>query len=237
MKQLINDLKQWNISLSDEQVNQFILYEKLLLDWNEKINLTSITEHSEILKKHFLDSVSIVNCIDERSFDNLSLLDLGTGAGFPGIPLKIVFPNLNVTLVDSLNKRIDFLNIVVDRLNLSNVNCVHSRAEDLAKDSLYRERFDFVVSRAVANLSVLSEYCIPFVKVGGKFISYKSGDSLDEINQSRNAIGVLGCSKPKVFSFNLPDSDISRCNVVCEKIKQTESRFPRKAGIPTKKPL
>lgn len=237
MYQLINDLSEWNIELSDKQIEQFKLFESLLLEWNEKINLTAITEHDEILKKHFLDSLSFCLCDDKRDYSDKTLLDLGTGAGFPGIPLKIVFPELKITLVDSLRKRVDFLNLVITELGLSDIEAVHSRAEDLAKDSNFREQYDFVVSRAVANLSVLSEYCIPFVKVGGQFISYKAGDSVEEIDNSRNAIGVLGCSKPKIISFSLPDSDLQRCNVISSKIKMTENRFPRKAGIPTKKPL
>lgn len=237
MNQLIDDLKQWNIFLSDNQINQFIMYESLLLDWNTKINLTAITNHSDILKKHFLDSLSFSLVVSDTDFNGKSLLDLGTGAGFPGIPLKILYPDLNITLVDSLQKRVDFLNFVISSLSLNNIVAVHSRAEDLAKDLNFREHYDFVVSRAVANLSVLSEYCIPFVKVGGCFISYKAGDSLQEITNSRNAIGVLGCSKPVLYNFTLPNSDLERCNVLCNKIKSTEDRFPRKAGVPSKKPL
>ncbi len=237
MKQFINDLSQWNITLSDDQLRSFSIYEKLLLEWNEKINLTAITEHDDIMKKHFLDSLSLCLCFDNNDISGKKLLDLGSGAGFPGIPLKIAFPDLDITLVDSLNKRVDFLNLVIRELNLTDIVAIHSRAEDLAKDKNYREQYDFVVSRAVANLSVLSEYCVPFVKVGGQFISYKAGDSIDEINNSKNALGVLGCSKPKLVSFTLPNSDLERCNVVCNKIKSTEERFPRKAGIPSKKPL
>lgn len=237
MNQLIDDLRQWNIILSDKQINQFVNYESLLLEWNEKINLTAITDHSDILKKHFLDSLSFSLCFDFNDFSDKCLLDLGTGAGFPGIPLKILYPELKITLVDSLQKRVDFLNVVIDELSLNDIAAVHSRAEDLAKDSLFREQYDFVVSRAVANLSVLAEYCIPFIKVGGYFVSYKAGDSLSEINDSRNAIGVLGCSKPRIMNFSLPNSDLERCNVICNKIKSTEVRFPRKAGIPSKKPL
>ena len=236
MEQFIKDLKEFNIDITNEQLEKFEKYTSLLLDWNEKINLTAITDIPDIYKKHYLDSLSIVKCIDVTD-NEYTLLDLGTGAGFPGIPLKIMFPNLNITLVDSLNKRIDFLNIVIDELNLENINAIHSRAESLAHNDNYREQFDFVVSRAVANLAVLSEYCIPFVKPEGYFVSYKSGNSKDEIVQSKNAIGMLGGKLTSVTDFILPNSDLSRSNVLIKKIKHTEERFPRKEGTPSKKPL
>ncbi|MBP5529735.1 MAG: 16S rRNA (guanine(527)-N(7))-methyltransferase RsmG [Lachnospiraceae bacterium] len=237
MNQFVNDLKEWNIVLSDEQLNLFDRYKDLLLEWNEKINLTAITDTDEIYKKHFLDSLSLVKCIDNLGDVPYTLLDIGTGAGFPGIPLKIAFPNLNITLADSLNKRIDFLNIVIDELNLSDIKAIHARAEELGHDSDYRENYDIVVSRAVANLSVLSEYCIPFVKVDGLFVSYKSGNSSEEISSSKNAVGMLGGKIINTVDFILPGSEFSRSNVCIKKIKHTEERFPRKAGTPTKKPL
>ena len=237
MDQFISDLKEWNIELSEDQLIKFEKYKDLLLEWNEKINLTAITDADDIYKKHFLDSVSLIKSIDDLNNNSYSLLDMGTGAGFPGIPLKIVFPNLNITLADSLNKRIDFLNIVINELQLENISSIHARAEELAHDNNFREQFDIVVSRAVANLSVLSEYCIPFVKVDGVFVSYKSGNSLEEINSSKNAIGMLGGKLINVCDFNLPNSDYSRSNVLIKKIKHTEDRFPRKAGTPSKKPL
>ena len=237
MNQFVNDLKEWNIVLSDEQLNLFDRYKDLLLEWNEKINLTAITDTDEIYKKHFLDSLSLIKCINDLGDANYNLLDMGTGAGFPGIPLKIAFPNLNITLADSLNKRIDFLNIVIDELHLENIKAIHARAEELGHDSDYREKYDLVVSRAVANLSVLSEYCIPFVKVDGIFVSYKSGNSSEEINQSKNAVGMLGGRIINTVDFILPGSDFSRSNVCIKKIKETEDRFPRKAGTPSRKPL
>lgn len=237
MDQFIKDLKEWNIVLSDEQLILFDKYMDLLLEWNEKINLTAITDIDEIYKKHFLDSLSLIKCIDDLGDKEYTLLDMGTGAGFPGIPLKIAFPNLKITLADSLNKRIDFLNIVIDELDLKDINAIHARAEELAHDEKYREQFDVVVSRAVANLSVLSEYCLPFVKVDGIFVSYKSGNSSEEISASKNAIGMLGGKLINTFDFMLPDSDYSRSNVYIKKIKSTEDRFPRKAGTPSKKPL
>lgn len=237
MDQFIKDLKEWNIVLSDEQLILFDKYKDLLLEWNEKINLTAITDIDEIYKKHFLDSLSLIKCIDDLGDKEYTLLDMGTGAGFPGIPLKIAFPNLKITLADSLNKRIDFLNVVIDELGLKGINAIHARAEELAHDEKYREQYDVVVSRAVANLSVLSEYCLPFVKVDGTFVSYKSGNSSEEITASKNAIGMLGGKLINTFDFILPDSDYSRSNVYIKKIKSTEDRFPRKAGTPSKKPL
>ena len=237
MNQFVNDLKEWNIVLSDEQLILFERYKDLLLEWNQKINLTAITDIDEIYKKHFLDSLSLIKCIDNLGDVSYTLLDMGTGAGFPGIPLKIAFPNLNITLADSLNKRIDFLNLVIDELKLSNIKAIHARAEELGHDSDYREKYDLVVSRAVANLSVLSEYCIPFVKVDGMFVSYKSGNSSEEINSSKNAVGMLGGKIVNTVDFILPGSDFSRSNVCIKKIKPTEERFPRKAGTPSKKPL
>ncbi len=237
MDQFIKDLKEWNIVLSDEQLILFDKYKDLLLEWNEKINLTAITDIDEIYKKHFLDSLSLIKCIDDLGDKEYTLLDMGTGAGFPGIPLKIAFPNLKITLADSLNKRIDFLNVVIDELGIKGINAIHARAEELAHDEKYREQFDVVVSRAVANLSVLSEYCLPFVKVDGTFVSYKSGNSSEEITASKNAIGMLGGKLINTFDFILPDSDYSRSNVYIKKIKSTEDRFPRKAGTPSKKPL
>ena len=237
MNQFIKDLKEWNIDISDEQLELFEKYTALLLSWNEKINLTAITDVNDIYKKHYLDSISFVKCIDNLSCKDYSLLDLGTGAGFPGIPLKIMYPNLKITLVDSLRKRVDYLNLVIVELGLKDITAIHSRAEVLAHDNKYREQYDIVVSRAVANLSVLSEYCIPFVKVGGVFISYKSGESMEEITNASNAIGMLGGKRAKAVEFVLPDSDYSRCNVVIEKKKNTEDRFPRKEGVPSKRPL
>ena len=186
MEQFINDLKEWNIEISDEQLNLFERFTALLLEWNEKINLTAITDLSDIYKKHYLDSLSLIKCIDDLGDKEYTLLDLGTGAGFPGIPLKIMYPNLHITLVDSLRKRVDYLNLVIDELGLENITAIHARAEVLAHDEKYREQYDIVVSRAVANLSVLCEYCIPFVKVGGVFVSYKSGDSNEEIINAAN---------------------------------------------------
>ena len=229
----LDELGKLNISLSEMQINQFIRFYEMLIEKNKVMNLTAITEFDEVIDKHFLDSLNLFRLIDLNS--EKRILDLGTGAGFPGIPLKIAFPKIKVTLVDSLNKRVMFLNDVVNQLGLEDVECVHARAEDLAKKKEYREEYDICVSRAVANLSTLSEYCIPFVKVGGNFISYKSGDCDEEINSSKAAIKKLGARISKVESFEI--KDMGRSFVVIDKISSTPNKYPRKAGLPSKEPL
>lgn len=229
----LDELGKLNISLSEMQINQFIRFYELLIEKNNVMNLTAITEFDEVIDKHFLDSLNLFRLIDLNS--EKRILDLGTGAGFPGIPLKIAFPKIKITLVDSLNKRVMFLNDVVNQLGLEDVECVHARAEDLAKKKEYREEYDICVSRAVANLSTLSEYCIPFVKVGGNFISYKSGDCDEEINSSKAAIKKLGARISKVENFEI--KDMGRSFVVIDKISSTPNKYPRKAGLPSKEPL
>ena len=233
--QFEKDLKEFGIELSEKQREQFILYYELLIVKNQVMNLTAITDYDEVMKKHFVDSVSLVRACDMKG--RISVVDVGTGAGFPGLALKIVFPDLRVTLLDSLNKRVLFLKEVVEKLGLKEVTALHGRAEDLARQKELRERFDLCVSRAVANLSTLSEYCLPFVKVGGSFISYKSEKISEELPLAENAIQVLGGKIKDQVSFYLPDSDIYRNLFVVEKIKQTPKKFPRKAGIPGKEPL
>lgn len=234
-QQFEKDLKQWNIMLSEKQLQQFLTYFEMLVEWNKKMNLTAITEYEEVMKKHFVDSLSLTQAFDLS--DNLSLIDVGTGAGFPGLPLKIVFPNLKITLLDSLNKRVQFLNAVIEELGLQDIEAVHGRAEDFAKENLLREKFDLAVSRAVANLTTLSEYCLPFVKVGGSFISYKSEKAADEIDQAKKAIFLLGGNLEKQIELHLPDSDIYRNLVVIEKKAASPKKYPRKAGLPAKEPL
>ena len=229
----LDELGKLNISLSEMQINQFITFYEMLIEKNKVMNLTAITEFDEVIDKHFLDSLNLFRLIDLNS--EKRILDLGTGAGFPGIPLKIAFPKIKITLVDSLNKRVMFLKDVVNQLGLEDVECVHARAEDLAKNKEYREEYDICVSRAVANLSTLSEYCIPFVKVGGNFISYKSGDCDEEINSSKAAIKKLGARISKVENFEI--KDMGRSFVVIDKISSTPNKYPRKAGLPSKEPL
>ena len=230
-----NDLEKLNIHLNDEQINQFLVYYEMLVERNKFVNLTAITEFDDVMKKHFVDSVSLIQAYDVNK--SISIIDVGTGAGFPGLALKIAFPELKVTLLDSLNKRIAFLDDVICKLNLSGVETVHGRAEDYAKPGKLRENFDLCVSRAVANLSTLSEYCLPFVKVGGYFISYKSERISEEIKSAEKAISILGGQVNKQIEFKLPDSDIYRNLCVIQKIKATPCKFPRKAGLPSKVPL
>lgn len=229
------DLEELNISLDKRQMCQFLQYYELLVEWNSFMNLTAITDYDEVIKKHFIDSLSLIKAIDLS--DEIKVIDIGTGAGFPGIPLKIAFPNLKVTLLDSLNKRIKFLNEVIDKLELKDIIAIHGRAEDFAKDKNYRQSYDLCVSRAVANLSTLSEYCLPYVKTGGKFISYKSEKITDEMNAAKNAIKILGGNISNQVEFILPDSDIYRNLFIIDKIKDTPIKYPRKAGLPTKEPL
>lgn len=224
--------KQINIELSNEQIDKFFIYKDLLKEWNEKINLTAIVDDEEILLKHFIDSLTIEKYIIE----NGSIIDVGTGAGFPGIPLKIVREDIELTLLDSLNKRINFLNDVIDVDNLKKVRCIHGRAEDVSRETSMRENFDYATARAVANLSTLSELCLPFVKVGGKFICMK-GNNIDEVEEAKRAIEVLGGKIVNIEKLLLPNSDIERNIIIIEKVKQTLKQYPRKAGTPAKDPI
>lgn len=235
LNQLKEDALSFGVSLSNEQLSQFYTYYDMLIEWNEKMNLTAITDFDEVLKKHFLDSLSIGRILKQDS--KLSILDIGTGAGFPGIPIKIAFPSTEITLMDSLNKRVNFLNEVIITLGLDKIEAIHGRAEDFAKKGMLRENFDICVSRAVANLSSLSEFCLPYVKVGGKFISYKSEKAMDELEASKNAISILGGGNVICDTFLLSGTDFSRTLVSIEKIKETPAKYPRKAGTPVKQPL
>lgn len=233
--QFQKDLEKLGITLSQRQIEQFLKYYEMLVEWNQVMNLTAITEYEDVMKKHFVDSVSLIKAYDVSK--ESAVIDVGTGAGFPGLALKIAFPKLQVTLLDSLNKRIQFLNAVIEELGLSGVETVHGRAEDFAKPGKLRETFDLCVSRAVANLSTLSEYCLPFVKVGGQFISYKSEKVTEEAAAAGAAIQLLGGSINRQVEFKLPDSDIYRNLFVIDKIRETTKKFPRKAGLPGKEPL
>ncbi|MDD3279758.1 MAG: 16S rRNA (guanine(527)-N(7))-methyltransferase RsmG [Lachnospiraceae bacterium] len=228
-------LKKLNLTLSEKQLQQFLDYYDCLVEWNSFMNLTAITDFEEVLVKHFLDSLAIVNAVDLNQVS--TVIDIGTGAGFPGIPLKIVFPHLKVTLLDSLNKRIKFLQEVIDRLGLCDIDPIHGRAEDYARQEPYREQYDLCVSRAVANLSSLSEYCLPYVKKGGHFIPYKSGKIEEELEQSKKAIHTLGGNLEDTICFQLADTDMERSFVIIKKTAATPKKYPRKAGLPAKEPI
>ncbi len=221
------------VRFSVEQIEQFYKYMNLLIEWDEKMNLTAITEPKEIILKHFIDSITILKYID----DNSKLVDVGTGAGFPGVPLSIMNPTLKITLVDSLNKRLIFLQEVVKELNLKNIEIVHARAEEFGQNKNYREKFDIATSRAVANLATLSEYLVPLVKIGGKIISMKASNAKEEINDAQKAIEVLGGKIEKIEEFDLPESDIGRTIIIIDKNKCTPAIYPRKAGTPAKEPI
>lgn len=232
---LRENLKKIGCEPSDLQCEQLNNFHKILCEWNEFMNLTGITEYNEVVIKHFVDSLA-VNCV--YSFKKTDrVVDIGTGAGFPGIPLKIMYPDTSFTLLDSLNKRIKFLDEVIKVNSLDGIETLHGRAEDYARDKNYREAFDVCVSRAVANLSTLSEYCLPYVKVGGVFISYKAGQLDEELKASERAIKLLGGEIKEVHKLTLPDTDIDRTFVVIKKTAATSKKYPRKAGLPSKEPL
>ena len=230
-----NKLNELGIALTDKQKQQFDKFYELLVEWNKVMNLTGITEYEEVNEKHFVDSLSIVKAINMENVK--SVIDVGTGAGFPGIPLKIAFPHLKVVLLDSLNKRINFLNTVIAELGLTDIKTIHGRAEDYAKQTEYREKFDLCVSRAVANLSTLSEYCLPYVNIDGLFIPYKSGEIDEELENSKKAVKILSGKIENVVKFQLPGTEIGRSFVKVRKIANTNKKYPRKAGLPAKEPL
>lgn len=223
------------MNFDEDKYNKFITYKNLLQEWNEKINLTAITEDEEVIKKHFIDCIK---AFSENQFKEAkTLIDVGTGAGFPGLPIAIMKEDLNIALLDSLNKRVNFLNIVKNSLNLTNVTTIHSRAEDGARNKELREKFDIATSRAVANMAVLSEFCLPYVKVGGYFIALKGPAITDELNDAKNAIGTLGGKLIEVIEVSVEGTDLKHNLVVIKKVKETPKTYPRKAGSITKKPI
>ena len=232
MKKASDDV---NMEFNEEKYNKFIKYMRLVQEWNEKINLTAITEDEEFVKKHFIDCIKAFKSDEIKSAK--TLIDVGTGAGFPGVPIAIMRDDLEITLLDSLNKRINFLNLVVKELDLKNVKTIHSRAEDGARKVDFRESFDVATSRAVANMAVLSEFCLPYVKVGGNFVALKGPAIEEELKNSTNALGVLGGKLKDVIEVTIEDTDLKHNIVVVSKKKECPKSYPRKAGIITKKPI
>lgn len=231
---LRNELIKSNIDISDKQIKQFKMYYDLLLEWNSKMNLTAISDFEGVIYKHFIDSLSLIKFLN---IEDKCVLDVGTGAGFPGIPLAIMNPNTSFILLDSLNKRITFLNEVINSLGLNNARAFHGRAEDFAFDNKFRENFDIVTSRAVANLSTLSEYCIPFLKMNGLFVPFKTGHSDEEISNAKPAIKELGGIIEKVEDYSLDYENIVNRLIFIKKVNKTKKKYPRKAGVPSKMPL
>lgn len=230
---LQNQAQKIDINLTNKQLNEFYTYMNLLIEWNKNINLTAITEPEEIIKKHFIDSLTISKNIQKDS----SIIDVGTGAGFPGIPLKIVREDINVVLLDALNKRLNFLNEVIKENKLENIETVHFRAEEIGKNKKYREKYDIATSRAVAQLNILVEYLLPLVKIGGKCICMKGSNVEEELKNSKKAINLLGGEIEKIEEFILPDSDIKRNVIIIKKVNSTPAKYPRKPGTPAKEPI
>jgi len=226
-----------SLTLTEKQKEQFYQYYEMLIEWNKVMNLTAITELSEVVTKHFVDSLLLVKVLKDIDQKPYRVVDVGTGAGFPGIPLKIAFPNLQITLLDSLNKRVGFLNEVIKALGLTDITAVHGRAEDFGRDAKHREQYDLCVSRAVANMSTLSEYCLPLVKKDGLFIPYKSGKVEEEAKQAESAVKKLGGEMNPVITHILPGTDVERTFIPVKKVGITAKKYPRKAGLPSKEPL
>ncbi len=230
---LLEKAEKIQVKIEEVQAKKLYDYMQLLLSWNEKMNLTAITEPNEVIVKHFIDSFTVSQYIEKNSY----MVDVGTGAGFPGIPLKIVRPDISIVLVDSLQKRVHFLEEVIQKLTLTDIDAIHSRIEEFGKNKIYREKFDYVTSRAVANLAVLSEYMLPLLKISGKAICMKGANVETEINEAKKAIKILGGKIEKVETFLLPDTDMSRNIIVIKKQQNTPNQYPRKAGLPAKQPI
>jgi 16S rRNA (guanine527-N7)-methyltransferase len=235
MKQLENAFEQLNISVSNKTVLKFEKYMKLILEWNQKVNLTAITEESDFINKHFIDSIL---CADFAELKNAkTIIDVGTGAGFPGVPLALVFPEKQFLLIDSVGKKLKVLKEILNNLEISNVELLHTRAEDLAHKEEYREKFDLCVSRAVANLAALTEYCLPFISIGGTFISYKGPGVSEELKESASAIKLLGGDAGEIRKINLEGFGLDHNMIVIKKKRKTPEKYPRKAGMPSKEPI
>lgn len=237
LDKMIKGAENLGISFSKEQIDKFYYYYEILNEWNKVMNLTAITELEDVIYKHFIDSLSLVMAVKEIGERESNLIDVGTGAGFPGIPLKIIFPKISVVLLDSLNKRVRFLHEVIEKLNLTEIEAVHGRTEDFGQDRIYREKFDYCVSRAVANMATLAEYCIPFVKTGGVFVAYKSGKIQEEMERGKKAVEIFGGEVVNIEKFVLAGTDAERELVVVKKVRKTDKRYPRKAGVPGKEPI
>lgn len=235
ISKILDSFEKLDLTIEEVQAEKFFRYYECLLEWNQKMNLTAITEFDEVLLKHFVDSVAVVKVMDLNKIE--SVIDVGTGAGFPGVPLKIMFPHLKITLLDSLQKRIQFLETIITELKLNHIEALHGRAEDFGQSPEYREQYDLCVSRAVANLSTLSEYCVPFIKVGGYFISYKAERIEEEVKTAESAIRKLHCESPQIRKVLLPESELNRSFVQVRKKGHLDKKYPRKAGMPAKKPL
>jgi 16S rRNA (guanine527-N7)-methyltransferase len=223
------------LSFDEKKYEQFMIYKELIKEWNEKVNLTAITEDEEIIKKHFIDCIKCFKFEAVKEASNI--IDVGTGAGFPGIPIAIMMPEKNIVLLDSLNKRVNFLNLVTEKLKLKNVKAIHGRAEDFAREKTYREKFDIAISRAVANMAVLSELCIPYVKINGYFVALKGPSIEEELSEAKNAMGILGGKLEEIIKVEIEDSDLRHNLVIVKKEKNTSNVYPRKAGSISKKPL
>lgn len=223
------------LTFDTDKYDKFMLYKDLIQDWNNKINLTAITEDDEIVKKHFIDCIKCFRFEGIRT--SASIIDVGTGAGFPGIPIKIMAQDKKVTLLDSLNKRVSFLNEVISSLNLDNIQAIHGRAEEMSRKNEFRERFDIAISRAVANMTVLAELCIPYVKIGGYFIAMKGPSVDEELSEAKNAIGTLGGKLEQVIKVEIEETDLQHNLVVIKKVRTTPQVYPRKASSISKKPL
>lgn len=231
----ITELKHHGIDLSNRQLTQFQIYYKQLIEWNKRMNLTAITEEQQVYYKHFFDSLSLSFFLSLEG--ELSLADIGSGAGFPGIPLAILNPNVKVTIIDALNKRIRFLEHLIDQLQCANVRCIHGRAEDIGQDNTFRETFDIVTARAVARLQILNEFCLPLVKVGGVFVAMKAADADTEVNEAKNSLHILGGKISTINQFQLPYEQASRKIIIISKTRSTPKKYPRKSGVPAKQPL